>query len=95
MTTCTMFSRTSRRCGKAILTLALGGGFVAAQGASDSWPTYHGDYSGRRYSTLNQINAQNVKHLTLAWVYRLNTSLGTAIVGGEGPETPPAKPAAR
>ena len=22
----------------------------------DAWPTYHGDYSGRHYSTLNQIN---------------------------------------
>ena len=52
---------------------------------TDSWPTYHGDYSGRRYSTLKQINAANVKDLTLAWVYRLNTSRAGAIVGGEGP----------
>src|SRR5881296_2939223 len=55
---------------------------------TDAWPTYHGDYSGRRYSTLNQINAQNVKNLALAWIYRLNTSSASAIVGGEGPETP-------
>src|SRR2546426_10469157 len=54
----------------------------------DAWPTYHGDYSGRRYSTLKQINAGNVKNLTLAWVYRLNLSQSGAIVGGEGPETP-------
>ena len=54
----------------------------------DAWPTYHGDYSGRRYSTLTQINAQNVKNLTLAWVYRLNTSTVRAIVGGEGPDVP-------
>jgi len=39
----------------------------------DSWPTYHGDYSGRRYSTLTKINASNVNALGLAWVYRLNT----------------------
>jgi acido-empty-quinoprotein group A len=58
--------------------------------ATDAWPTYHGDYSGRRYSTLTQINAGNVKQLSLAWVYRLNTSQTAAIVGGEGPETPPA-----
>jgi alcohol dehydrogenase (cytochrome c) len=57
---------------------------------TDAWPTYHGDYSGRRFSTLTQINAQNVKNLTLAWIYRLNTSTTNAIVGGEGPETPPA-----
>jgi len=59
----------------------------------DAWPTYHGDYSGRRYSTLKQINASNVKNLALAWVYRLNTSRGNAIVGGEGPDTPPSPPA--
>ena len=41
---------------------------------TDAWPTYNGDYSGRRYSTLDQINASNVKNLTLAWVYRANTS---------------------
>jgi alcohol dehydrogenase (cytochrome c) len=55
---------------------------------TDAWPTYHGDYSGRRYSTLTQINAQNVKNLALAWVYRLNVSTVRAIVGGEGSATP-------
>jgi alcohol dehydrogenase (cytochrome c) len=38
---------------------------------TDSWPTYNGDYSGRRYSTLTQINAANVKALSLAWIYRM------------------------
>jgi len=37
---------------------------------TDSWPTYNGDYSGRRHSSLTQINTSNVKNLTLAWVYR-------------------------
>src|SRR4029450_8649221 len=27
----------------------------------ESWPTFHGDYSGRHYSTLDQINKSNVK----------------------------------
>ena len=74
---------------------------VAQQGAAldpaallkaptDSWPTYHGDYSGRHYSPLTQINADNVKNLQLAWVYRLNTSQALAQIGGEGPDVPPA-----
>src|SRR5262249_24322279 len=63
---------------------------IAAQIPTDAWPTYHGDYTGRRYSTLKQINATNVKSLSLAWVYRLNVSRAGAIVGGEGPDTPPA-----
>jgi MFS family permease len=30
---------------------------------ADSWPTYSGDYSGKRYSTLAQLNQSNVKNL--------------------------------
>ena len=33
---------------------------------SDSWPTYSGDYSGKRYSALKQIDQTTVKTLTLA-----------------------------
>jgi alcohol dehydrogenase (cytochrome c) len=39
---------------------------------ANSWPQYHGDYSGRRHSTLTQINPQNVKNLTLAWAFQTN-----------------------
>jgi acido-empty-quinoprotein group A len=38
----------------------------------DTWPTFHGDYSGRRHSPLSQINTANVKSLSLSWVYRAN-----------------------
>lgn len=55
----------------------------------DSWPTYSGDYSGRRYSALTQINQSNVKNLTLGWVTRVTGGVGgggrgstPAIVGG-------------
>ena len=34
---------------------------------SDSWPIYHGDYSGQRHSHLSQITPANVHELTLAW----------------------------
>ena len=37
---------------------------------TDAWPTHHGDYSGRRYSTLDQINDRNVGSLQVAWVSR-------------------------
>src|SRR5439155_644212 len=37
---------------------------------SDSWPTYSGDLTGRRYSPLKQIDKTNVKQLSLAWVAR-------------------------
>jgi alcohol dehydrogenase (cytochrome c) len=34
--------------------------------AMDSWPTYNGDYSGRRNSPLKQITTANVGSLTTA-----------------------------
>jgi acido-empty-quinoprotein group A len=53
---------------------------------TNAWPTYNADYSGRRFSTLDQINQENVKHLTLAWVNRIKVGpTNRAIVGGEGP----------
>ena len=42
-----------------------------------SWPGYHGDYSGRRHSSLNQITPQNVGSLALAWAFQ--TSQGAPI----------------
>src|ERR1043166_2618568 len=36
---------------------------------ADTWPTYHGDYSGRRHSGLTQITPANVRQLTLAWTF--------------------------
>jgi alcohol dehydrogenase (cytochrome c) len=47
----------------------------------ESWASYSGDYTGKRYSALTQINQANVKSLTLAWTRRL--------VAGPGPSGPP------
>ena len=38
----------------------------------DSWPGFHGDYSGRRHTELKQITPENVHGLTLAWAYQTN-----------------------
>jgi alcohol dehydrogenase (cytochrome c) len=37
---------------------------------ADSWPSYHGDYSGKRHSRLTQITPQNVSALGLAWAFQ-------------------------
>jgi alcohol dehydrogenase (cytochrome c) len=59
---------------------------IIAQGPGatypDSWPTHYGDYSGRRYSPLTQINGANVKTLSLAWTHRATAQEGDN-VGGE------------
>src|SRR5258706_7567435 len=51
------------------------------QPPTDTWPTYNGDYTGRRYSPLKQINASNVNTLNLAWA-RLFTAGGGRGGGG-------------
>lgn len=50
---------------------------------ADDWPTYNGDYSGKRYSALSQINRKNVMNLTLAWTTKLTGGSATA-AGGFG-----------
>ena len=57
----------------------------------ESWPTYSGDYSGRRYSRLTEVTADNVTRLTLAWTRQLDTGMpalqgsnAPTFIGGEG-----------
>jgi alcohol dehydrogenase (cytochrome c) len=43
----------------------------------DSWPTYHGDYTGQRHSSLTQITPENVNQLSVAWAWE--SGLGGSI----------------
>ena len=70
----------------ATVIAVVGGAAVAAQTCrspatllnppADSWPTYHGDYSGKRHSTLSAITPANVHQLTLAWAFQTNSPQG-------------------
>jgi len=51
---------------------------------TDSWPTYNGDYTGRRFSPLTRITAANVDALSLAWMYRVNLGPNSGGLGGGG-----------
>src|SRR5438094_6246943 len=71
-----------------LIPFCLPNGPLVGQGlAPDAWPTYAGDYSQRRYSTLTQIDTTNVRHLTLAWVRRLTAGAGGGDGGFFGPTT--------
>jgi|SRR5579884_1018768 len=79
-----------------LTTVFLGATLVSAQilnpakmlqPPTDTWPMYNGDYSGRRFSPLTKINADNVKSLSLAWVYRINTG-NSGPFGGAIKSTP-------
>jgi alcohol dehydrogenase (cytochrome c) len=39
---------------------------------ADSWPTYHGDYSGRHHSKLTAITPANVGTLKQAWTFPIS-----------------------
>lgn len=54
----------------------------------DSWPIFNGDYSGRRYSELKQINSGNVNKLGLAWVARADIGGGSNPFGAQIKGTP-------
>jgi alcohol dehydrogenase (cytochrome c) len=46
---------------------------------SDEWTSYSGDYSGKRYSYLTQIDTSNVKSLSLKWMSNsITTGCGPA-----------------
>ena len=67
-----------------LLILCLACGFIAARARGQvtferllnsgkepqNWLTYSGDYSGRRFSPLDQINRKNAHSLVAKWVYQ-------------------------
>ena len=60
---------------------------------ANDWPHYSGDYSGKRYSLLKQVDRTNVKNLSLAWTSRVTPGAGAQ--GGPGGGRgfgPPAAP---
>lgn len=76
------------------------------QPLGEDWPTYSGDYTGKRFSPLTQVDRTTVKRLSLAWTARLTAGTGAGgpmrfrmgggppvIVGGNGPDNLPAVPA--
>jgi len=46
---------------------------LAMAQANNEWPTYGGDLSNTRYSSLSQINTKNVKQLRVAWMQSLGS----------------------
>jgi alcohol dehydrogenase (cytochrome c) len=51
---------------------------------AESWPTYCGDYTCKRFSALTTLNQANVRHLSLAFTTRLTAGPGGPAGGGRG-----------
>ena len=77
------WKRTYLIAASAVLVLTCGSRMVAAQSldpaqqahpAPDTWPNYHGDYTGKRHSKLTQINTRNVSNLGVSWAFQTGQS---------------------
>lgn len=59
---------------------------MLVQPVGANWPSYNGDYSGRRYSSLRDITAADVAQLRAAWVFHpgnsRNLEATPVVVGG-------------
>jgi alcohol dehydrogenase (cytochrome c) len=71
-------------CAAAVATTVLSGQVFVdpakfTQPPTDSWPTYNGDYSGRRFSPLTRITSSNVHALSLGWTFRLPAGVGGGV----------------
>ena len=53
---------------------AVGAEDLLASPVETNWTSYNGDYSGRRYSALREINTANVHQLRAAWVFHPGNS---------------------
>jgi alcohol dehydrogenase (cytochrome c) len=53
---------------------------------AQDWPSYNGDYTGRRFSALDQINPDNVHRLRAQWVFHSISSdslqVTPVVIGG-------------
>ena len=61
---------------------------AAACVSGQDWRTYNGDYSGRRFSTLDQINKETVSKLALQWKYQAKVGAMRGVAGPQIKSTP-------
>src|SRR5216684_8869668 len=47
---------------------------LAARPVGANWLSYNGDYTGRRFSSLDQITLKNVEQLRAEWVFHAHNS---------------------
>src|ERR1700687_2678700 len=85
-----MIRRSASAAALLLLPVSLAGQFLDPSvlkkaNATDAWPTYHSDYSGKRYSTMIHTTGVNIAPLALAWAFKaLETAETATNVGGPG-----------
>ncbi|HXW54583.1 MAG TPA: PQQ-dependent dehydrogenase, methanol/ethanol family [Candidatus Cybelea sp.] len=59
---------------QALAPTSVGAEDLLARPVAADWTSYNGDYTGRRYSSLEEINVTNVAGLRAAWVFHPGNS---------------------
>ena len=62
------------------IILAAVAAFLATGAEASDWPNVGNDKGGRRYSTLDQINRENISQLKVAWTYRTGDAGATSTI---------------
>jgi alcohol dehydrogenase (cytochrome c) len=52
---------------------------LSLQPVGPNWTSYNGDYSGRRFSALNEITPSNVSQLRAQWVFHIRETSGLEV----------------
>lgn len=59
---------------------------LEARSIQSNWPSYNGDYTGRRYSSLAEITPDNVSQMRVQWVFHARSAgileVTPVVVGG-------------
>jgi glucose dehydrogenase len=56
--------------GQHVPTAPVAAGHQISESSAGDWPHYGNSHAGRRYSSLAQVNRENVASLKVAWTYR-------------------------
>src|SRR5438093_13529990 len=59
----------AQKISKASLSVDVSPVQLESRALAANWLTYNRDYSGRRYSSLSQINTNNIAQLRAEWVF--------------------------
>src|SRR5271166_2913708 len=70
----TLLSAQSTRMSSISTSIDIQPSQLLSKPVADNWLSYNGDYTGRRFSSLREINSANVSRLRAEWVFHASNS---------------------
>jgi alcohol dehydrogenase (cytochrome c) len=69
-----MLASANAKDGSSLTSIDVSPAELAIKPIASNWTSYNGDYSGRRYSSLSEIDTSNVGKLAAKWVFHVQNS---------------------